>query len=75
MGDSKLSGARCLAAKEIRTHSGLIKKETKGAILYDLDNLGRRLIYVEWENGVSGYVYPLEIEIVQPVEIPLAQVS
>ena len=61
--------------KEIRTHSGLIKKLTQGAILYDLGNLGRRLVYVQWDNGVSGYVYPVEIEIVEPVENRLAQVS
>jgi hypothetical protein len=75
MVDSKLAGARCLATKEIRTHTGLVRKLTEGTILYDLDNLGRRLIYVQWNSGVSGYVYPMEIEIVGSVGSKSAQVS
>ena len=58
------AGTKCLAPREIRTHAGLIKRFTQGVILYDLDNLGRRLIYVQWNNGLAGYVYPVEIETV-----------
>jgi hypothetical protein len=60
--DSTAPGTRCQATREIRTHAGLIKRFTEGMILYDLDNLGRRLIYVQWDNGLAGYVYPVEIE-------------
>ena len=28
-----------------------------------MDNLGRHLISVQWDNGVIDYVYPTEIEI------------
>jgi hypothetical protein len=66
--NSQAAGTRCLATKEIRTHSGLIKRFTEGTILYDLDNLGRRLIYVQWNNGVAGYVYPVEIETIASVK-------
>lgn len=64
MVESATAGTRCLATREIRTHLGLIKRFTQGVILYDLDNLGRRLIYVQWDSGLAGYVYPVEIEAV-----------
>jgi hypothetical protein len=64
MVESTSEGTRCLATREIRTHAGLIKRFTQGVILYALDNLGRRLIYVQWDNGLAGYVYPVEIEAV-----------
>ena len=61
--DSNLTGMRCVATREIRTHVGLIRRFSEGAILYELENLGRRLIYVQWDNGIAGYVYPVEIEV------------
>lgn len=73
--ESKPAGTRCLATREIRTHAGLIKRFTQGVILYDLDNLGRRLIYVQWDNGLAGYVYPIEIEAVGSENKQLARAS
>jgi hypothetical protein len=75
MSDSKQVERRCLATREIRTHAGLIKRFTEGVVLYDLENLGRRLIYVQWNNGISGYVYPVEIEQLGPAETDLAHAS
>jgi hypothetical protein len=73
--DSNLSGMRCLATREIRSHVGVIKRFTEGAILNELENLGRRLIYVQWDNGIAGYVYPVEIEIIASVPDQLARAS
>ena len=44
------------------------QKTTKGVILCDLDNLGRRLIYVHETMASPDNVYPVETEIVEPVE-------
>ena len=63
MVDSSVTGMRCRATKEIRIHRGLIRRYSEGVIQYDIDNLGRHLISVQWDNGVIDYVYPLEIEI------------
>ncbi|HXG52811.1 MAG TPA: hypothetical protein VNN77_15545 [candidate division Zixibacteria bacterium] len=41
----------------------MIKRSTEGTILYDIENLGRRLISVRWDIGVTDYVFPSEIEI------------
>jgi hypothetical protein len=75
MSDSMTVGIRCLATREIRTHAGLIRRFTEGVILYDLENVGRRLVYVQWDNGISGYVYPVEIEPVKSATNSLARAS
>lgn len=43
--------------------SGIHKQTTEGTIQHDLDNLGRRLISVQWDIGTIDYVFPSEIEI------------
>jgi hypothetical protein len=63
MVDTSLTGMRCRATKEISSHQGLVRRYSEGIIQYDMNNLGRHLISVQWENGVIDYVYPLEIEI------------
>jgi hypothetical protein len=63
MVDTSLTGMRCRATKEIRSHQGLVRRYSEGIIQYDMDNLGRHLISVQWDNGVIDYVYPLEIEL------------
>ena len=44
------------------------RRFTEGTIQYDLENIGRHLLSVEWENGVTDYVYPVEIEILDEEE-------
>lgn len=63
MVDTSLMGMRCRATKEISSHRGPIRRYSEGIIQYDMNNLVRHLISVQWENGVVDYVYPLEIEI------------
>jgi len=61
------NGMRCRATKEIRTHEGLIKRFTEGTIQGVIDNLGRQLINVEWDSGITTYVFFNEIEIIPNV--------
>ena len=63
MVDTSLTGMRCRTTKEIRSHQGLVRRYSEGIIQYNMDNLGRHLISVQWDNGVIDYVYPLEIEL------------
>jgi hypothetical protein len=63
MVDTSLTGMRCRAMKEIRSHQGLVRRYSEGVIQYNMHNLGRHLISVQWDNGVIDYVYPPEIEI------------
>lgn len=73
--DTTLTGRRCRATKEIRSHQGLTRRFTEGTIQYDLDNIGRHLFSVEWDNGVIGYVFPFEIEIIDEQEGPSVNVN
>jgi hypothetical protein len=61
-------GMRCCTTKEIRTHGGLIRRFTEGTIQGVINNLGRQLISVEWDSGVTTYVFINEIEIKTRVE-------
>ena len=61
-------GMRCRTTKELRTHRGLISRFTEGTIQGVIDNLGRQLISVEWDSGVTTYVFINEIEIKTRVE-------
>jgi hypothetical protein len=63
MVDTSLTGMRCRATKEIRSHRGLIRRYSEGIIQYNMDNLGRHLIRVQWDNGVIDYAYLFEIEV------------
>ena len=62
--DLSSKGLRCRAARELRTNWGRVASFTEGTIEYEIMNLGRKLILVEWDNGLSAYVYPNEIEII-----------
>ena len=66
------SGMRCRATREIRTHEGLIRRFTEGTIGAVIDNLGRQLINVEWDSGITTYVFFNEIEIIDGVQLSAA---
>jgi hypothetical protein len=61
-------GMRCRTTKMIRTHGGLVGRFTEGTIQGLVDNLGRQLISVQWDSGVTTYVFINEIEIKTRVE-------
>jgi hypothetical protein len=64
MKDVKLiNRMRCRAEKTITGHQGIVKANTVGTVQHVIDNLDRQLINVEWDNGVTMYVFPDELEI------------
>jgi hypothetical protein len=62
MVDASLTGMRCRATTMIRTHQGLIRRYSEGMIQHEIENLGRHLISVQWDNGKMDYVYPLRLK-------------
>jgi hypothetical protein len=56
-------GMRCRTTKAIRTHGGLLGRFTEGTIQGVIDSLGRQLIGIEWDSGVTTYGFITEIEI------------
>jgi hypothetical protein len=60
---------RCRARRNINGHQGLIWARTNCTIECEMDNLGRRLIKVQWDEGIEMYVFPNEIELTDTIEI------
>lgn len=61
--DTSRTGMRCRAKKIVRGHKANIEPDNQGTIVYETENLGRRLILVDWDSNASLYVFPDEIEI------------
>jgi len=61
--DKSRSGMLCRAKVTIRAHEATIEVDSYGRIVYEIENLGRRLVLVEWEGDSSLFVFPNEIEI------------
>jgi hypothetical protein len=61
--DTKRTGTRCRAKKLIRDHGITIEPDNQGTIVYEIEDLERQLILVEWDGGPSLYVFPSEIDI------------
>jgi hypothetical protein len=59
----RTAGRRCKAKRNIRSHQGFVSADTRGTITGEIENLGRRLIAVRWDNGLSIYVFSEEIAI------------
>jgi hypothetical protein len=54
----------------IRSATANIEPDHYGTIAYEVENFGRPMILVEWDSGVSLYVFPQEIEILETTESP-----
>jgi hypothetical protein len=55
------AGVRCSTRIPLRTVSGLLPRGSAGTVVYEMDNLGRQLILVNWDSGFSVPVFPDEI--------------
>jgi len=47
----------------IRTVKGDLPRGSQGTVVYEMENLGRRLLLVSWDLGISVPVFPDEIEL------------
>ena len=61
--DTSRKGLRCRAKKMVQTHETKIAPERRGTIVHEIENLGRRMVLVQWDDDASLYVFPDEIEI------------
>ena len=55
------AGVRCSTRVPLRTVNGLLPRGSSGTVVYEMDNLGRQLILVNWDTGFSVPVFPDEI--------------
>jgi hypothetical protein len=62
--DRTQAGMRCRAIRFVRTVEGDLPKDAYGTIRYEIENLGRLLVLVEWDRGFTVPVFPHEIKVV-----------
>ena len=60
--DRTHSGCRCSVIHPIRTVEGDLPRGSHGTVVYEMDNLDRHLILVNWDKGLLVPVFPQEIE-------------
>ena len=61
--DRTHTGCQCHARFLVRTVIGDLLRGSHGTVIYELENLGRTLILVRWDTGMSVPVFPDEIEL------------
>ena len=65
MMDRTYAGARCRTVRHINTRDGLLPRDTPGTIRYEMDNVDRHLVFVDWDNDMNALVFAEEIEILR----------
>ena len=61
--DRTQAGTRCSTARFIRTVKGDLPRGSYGTVLHAMENLGRRLILVHWDTGITVPAFPDEIRL------------
>ena len=61
--DRTHAGFRCHTLQLLRTVKGDLPRGSQGTVAYEMDNLGRHLILVHWDQGFSVPVFPDEVEL------------
>ena len=59
--DRTQAGTRCSTVRFIRTVKGDLPYRSYGTVLHSMENLGRRLVLVHWDSGITVPVFPDEI--------------
>ena len=61
MMDRSHAGIGCRTRRHVSTAAGMLPRHSHGTIRYELDNLDRRLVFIDWDNGMTVLVFPHEI--------------
>lgn len=69
MTDHARAGMRCRTVRFVRTVAGDLRKDAQGTIRYEIENLERRLVLVDWDQGFTVPVFPHEIEVFAADEV------
>ena len=64
MTSTELAGKKCRTTRFLTAVSGRVDQFTEGRIRYVVENLGRKLVLVDWDRGGSTMLFPDEVEIV-----------
>ena len=61
--DRTHAGFRCHTLQPLRTVQGDLPRGSQGTVAYEMDNIGRHLLFVNWDQGFSVPVFPDEVEL------------
>jgi hypothetical protein len=59
--DRARAGFRCHTLRFVRTVKGDLPRGIRGTVVYEMNNLGRYLTLVHWDNEIEVPVFPDEI--------------
>ncbi len=59
----KVAGKCCELLRPVRDHEGRTRFHETARILDELDNLGRRMLLVRFEDGATTFLFPHEVVI------------
>ncbi|HZO81283.1 MAG TPA: hypothetical protein VFB33_06270 [Candidatus Binataceae bacterium] len=54
-------GRRCRLLKPVRDHEGFSRFSERPRILRSVDNLGRRMLLVQFDDGATTFLFPDEV--------------
>jgi hypothetical protein len=63
MMDRTLGGTRCRTVRPIAHHGGYLPRRLEGTIRYAIENIGRTLLRVDFDSGVSVMVLPDDVAV------------
>lgn len=61
MMDRSLDGRRCRTIRPVPHHAGYLPRRLEGTVRYQVENLGRTLLRVDFDTGTSVMVLPDDV--------------
>lgn len=61
--DRRLLGTRCSTVRPIAHHGGYLPRAQEGTVRYTIENIGRTLVHVDFDSGVSMMVLPDDLHL------------
>lgn len=62
--DRVIAGRRCRALRTVPHPRAPVVRHCEGRVRYGLENLGRTLLMVDWDDGKATLVFPTDVELV-----------
>jgi hypothetical protein len=59
------SSRRCQLTQPIRDAGGTVRFRENAEILHEVDNLGRRMILVRFDDGATTFLFPHEVKVLE----------
>lgn len=61
--DRTYAGLRCRVTRPLTTRQGFLPRDSRGTVVSQMENLGRQLTTVAWDNGLVIPMLEGEVEI------------